>query len=346
MMRLLLSPILVPLSFIYAAVVALRNLFFDRGLFVSDDCGAVVVSIGNLSAGGTGKTPITAVLAERLGRGRRLGIVSRGYGRKSRESMRVQPGAENAPSLFGDEATWLAARLAVPVQVGAKRVRAAQDLVASEGVRLILLDDGFQHRWLARDFDIVLIDASAPHWQMAPLPWGRRREPWKALRRASAVFLTKTSEVSEEALREIESCVRREVGETIPILRWVQEARLPSVPSGRGVLVAGIAKPSDFFSGVEAIVGRECVVERIGYSDHHDYTPSEVEAILRTAQEAKADWVATTEKDFVKLSRLWPASAVLLLSSTLEVRPARESDQVELERLYVRIEKVLNVGNP
>ncbi len=345
MMRLLLSPILIPLSFIYAAIVAFRNLLFDRGLFVSDDCGAVVVSIGNLSAGGTGKTPITAVLAERLGRGRRLGIVSRGYGRKSRESMRVQPGAENAPSLFGDEATWLAARLAVPVQVGAKRVRAAQDLVASEGVRLILLDDGFQHRWLARDFDIVLIDASAPHWQMAPLPWGRRREPWNALRRASAVFLTKTSEVGEEALQGIEASVRREAGETIPILRWVQVARLPAVPSGRGILVAGIAKPSDFYSGVEAIVGRDRVVERIAKPDHHTYTPSEVEAILRTAQETRADWVATTEKDFVKLSRLWPASGVVLLSSTLEVRPARESDQIELEHLYGRIEKVLNVGN-
>lgn len=345
MIRLLLSPILIPLSFVYATIVALRNFFFDRGLFIADDCGAIVVSIGNLSAGGTGKTPITAVLAERLGRGRRIGIVSRGYGRKSHASMRVQPGSENAPSLFGDEATWLAERLAVPVQVGAKRVRAAQDLVASEGVRLILLDDGFQHRWLARNFDIVLIDASAPHWQVAPLPWGRRREPWTALRRASAVFLTKTSEVSEEELRGIEDRIQSEAGEAIPILRWVQSARLPAMPSGRGVLVAGIAKPSDFFQGVEAILGRDRVAERISNPDHHAYTSSEVEAILRTAQETKADWVATTEKDFVKLSRLWPASGVVLLSSTLEVRPARESDQIELERLYGRIEKVLSVGN-
>lgn len=346
MMRFLLSPILIPLSFIYAAIVALRNCFFDLGLFVSDDCGAVVVSIGNLSAGGTGKTPITAVLAERLGSGRRLGIVSRGYRRKSRESMRVQPGADNAPSLYGDEATWLAERLAVPVQVGANRLRAAQDLVASEGVRLILLDDGFQHRWLARDFDIVLIDASAPDWQRAPLPWGRRREPWPALRRASAVFLTKISDVSEATLKEIEARIRCEVGKDVPILRWVQTASLPAVPPGKGTLVAGIAKPSDFFSSVEAIVGHDRVAERIGHSDHHEYKLSEVEAILRTAQEAKADWVATTEKDFVKLSRLWPASAVVLLSSTLEVRPARESDQIELERLYGRIEKVLNVGTP
>ncbi len=345
MMRLLFSPVLILLALFYALVVWVRNLAFDLGIFAADDCGAVVVSIGNLSAGGTGKTPITAVLAARLGRGRRLGIVSRGYGRKGSASACVRPEAEQAPALFGDEATWLAQRLDVPVQVGAKRVRAAQDLVAREGLRLILLDDGFQHRWLARHFDIVLIDASAPSWQLAPLPWGRQREPLAALGRASAVFLTKTGEVKATVLEQLEACVRQVLGEDKPIVRWVQESSLSTEPSGKGILVAGIAKPEDFFSAVEEVVGHERIVERIAFRDHYQYTASDVDAILRAAQRQGVGWVATTEKDFVKLSRLWPTSTIALLASKLEVRPARECDRVELEHLYGRIERIVSAQN-
>lgn len=225
MFRAFFGPLLALLSIVYSYLMHVRAWFFLVGVLPSESCGSFVVSVGNIQAGGTGKTPIVSFLARRWRAHLRLGIVSRGYRRKTKGSLRVEPSSSSADGQklsaaekFGDEPLWLAQSLAdgkgtvVPVQVGEKRIDAARDLIAAEGVKLILLDDGFQHLAIRRSFDIVLIDASVEDWHWRVLPWGRLREPLSALSRADAIILTKTESVSPDRLDRIEKRMSRWAG--------------------------------------------------------------------------------------------------------------------------------------
>lgn len=343
---------------VFRCVVFLRDFLYRNGVFLSEECGAQVVSIGNLSAGGTGKTPITAALCrkviqsieasqgenEGLARdGRvRIGIVSRGYGRKSRGSLRVALGV-GAAETFGDEPVWLAETLKVPVQVGESKVRAAQDLVASEGLRLIVVDDGFQHRALQRHFDIVLIDASTPSWKRELLPLGYFREPMSALLRADAVFLTKTESVSEEVIQELETLVRAHLRSNTPVIRWIQELEMAgpreatAVAGASVVLLAGIANPRGFFDMIKSRFPSLKVIGTRSFSDHQVYTTKMVARTIDFAREIGAEFVIATEKDCTKLRELWSSSGPSLLSTKLSVRTAREIDERNLEALIHRI---------
>ena len=175
-----------PLTGLYGAGIALRNTLFDHRVLASALLQRPVVSVGNLSAGGTGKTPFVIALGELLKeRGRRFDILSRGYGRKTRGVRVVDP--KGSASEFGDEPLLLARRLGVPVVVGESRYDAGRTAEQRFDSELHILDDGFQHRSLARDFDIVLI---APgDLQDRLLPSGRLREPFSSLNRADAIVM-------------------------------------------------------------------------------------------------------------------------------------------------------------
>ncbi|HYA96741.1 MAG TPA: tetraacyldisaccharide 4'-kinase, partial [Methylomirabilota bacterium] len=176
-----------PLSTIYGGLVRARNAFYNRGLLRARRLEGAVVSVGNLSAGGSGKTPFVMLLGELLkSRGIRFDVLSRGYGRESRGVLLVDPGG--LPQQFGDEPLLIARRLQVPVIVGEDRFAAGHFAESRFGSQLHLLDDGFQHRALARDFDIVLVTPYDAQDRL--LPGGRLREPLSALRRADAVVLT------------------------------------------------------------------------------------------------------------------------------------------------------------
>jgi tetraacyldisaccharide 4'-kinase len=332
-----LAPVLAAFSFLYLAVVLVRPWLYRLGVLPSDSSGAFVVSIGNIQAGGTGKTPFTAFLVKRWRESLRLGIVSRGYRRTSKGSHRVRPDEEGAALKFGDEPTWFAQTFRdVPVQVGERRVAAAQDLVASEGTKLILLDDGFQHMALRRSFDFVLVDASAPRWHWRLLPWGRLREPGQALRRADAVILTKTESFNDRELGEFEKQLGRWAGSKVPILRFRQWLDWQSRVEEKLVLAAGLANPESFFAMVDKHPSKPQIQKRFSFADHHLYSPKDVEVLIASAREAGVRRVLVTEKDAVKLRALWPETgdnAVELVVSRLEVRPARESDEEQLERL-------------
>src|SRR3984957_15361611 len=174
------------LSSIFGAGVRARNALYDRGIVHTRNVQGPVVSIGNLSVGGSGKTPFVLLLAELLkARGLKFDILSRGYGRRTRGVARVDPGG--LPRDFGDEPLLLARRLSVPVIVGEDRYQAGLFAEKSFGPQLHLLGDGFQHRRLARDFDIVLVTPEDARDRL--LPAGRLREPLAALSRADAVVL-------------------------------------------------------------------------------------------------------------------------------------------------------------
>ncbi len=319
----------------------LRTWFFDVGIFTSHSCGAFVVSIGNLQVGGTGKTPVAAFFADRWKDKVRLGIVSRGYGRSSSGVLRVDPTNEEAPSKYGDEPTLLAASTGVPVQVGQSRVQAARQLVSDEGLRLVLMDDGLQHLKLRRSFDVILIDVTAPDWHWNLIPWGRMREPWSAVRRADIVVLTKTESVSAEKLKYFKVKVRTELDSLgkrqIPIIQMSQRIHCDFnfSKSGATFLIAGIARPQIFFKMVKSLSPEILVAGEKVFADHHNYSKDDVDDIVAVARARGATSVTTTEKDAVKLRRLWREiqDEIPLVVSKLSVIPVDASDEKELERI-------------
>jgi tetraacyldisaccharide 4'-kinase len=273
-----------PLTGLYTAATVLRNTLFDRGMLASRRLEQPVVSVGNLSVGGSGKTPFVIALGELLkGRGIRFDVLSRGYGRKTRGVLVVDPDGNAAD--FGDEPLLIARRLGVPVVVGESRYAAGRVAERKFQSQLHILDDGFQHRSLARDFDIVLMTERDFGDRM--LPSGRLREPLSSLARADAVVLPAGLAVDHPALREK------------LIWRIERELVLPSMPSAP-VVFCGIARPEQFFAQVRA-AGITPAAEII-FPDHHAYDLDDIQALIRARCELQGIGFLTTEKDAINLT--------------------------------------------
>lgn len=272
-----------PLSSIYASVVAARNALYDRKILQARFLQGPVVNIGNLSTGGSGKTPFVILLGELLkARGIKFDILSRGYGRKSHGVLLVDPGGLS--SRFGDEPLLIARKLRVPVIVGEDRFEAGRFAEARFGPQLHLLDDGFQHRQLHRDFEIVLVtpqDATD-----RPLPSGRLREPLTSLRRADAIVLT--GGASPESFPIDGKLIWR-------VRRGIQPQNVPPRP----VVFCGIARPQNFILQLRT-ANIEPAAEAC-YRDHHAYTERDIRDLLTLKQKCEAGGFVTTEKDAVNL---------------------------------------------
>jgi tetraacyldisaccharide 4'-kinase len=310
--------ILQPLVPLYRAAIAAKNAAYDRSWVEAKRLRWPVVSVGNLSVGGSGKTPLVIRLAQLLSvRGVAVDVLSRGYGRSSTVVARVDSSG-NAED-FGDEPLLIARKADVPVYVGASRYIAgllAEREALGSGVHL--LDDGFQHRQLARDADIVVVHNSDFEQQL--LPAGRLREPLSSLRRASVVVLREEDAALEMRLRER--------GVQAPI--WIQQRRVVVALRGPVVAFCGIAHPEEFFSTLKAS-GVDLVGAR-AFRDHHRYSDADVDAILALCRQAGAEACITTEKDAVRLSpsqRAKFASAVRLEAAQLEVSLVDERAAVD-----------------
>ncbi|MGB8011469.1 MAG: tetraacyldisaccharide 4'-kinase [Terriglobales bacterium] len=310
-----------PLTGIYAAVTAVRNTLFDRGVFSAQKLNQPVVSIGNLSVGGSGKTPFVIALGELLkARGIPFDVLSRGYGRKTRGVRVVDP--EGKAADFGDEPLLIARRLQVPVIVGESRYKAGQlaeqkFAEQTSQPQLHLLDDGFQHRSLARDFDIVLL--TERDFADTLLPQGRLREPLSSLQRADAIVLPANLSADHPALTQ-----KR-------IWRMERNLFLPTPPA-KPVVFCGIARPEQFFAQVRA-AGITPAAE-IKFRDHHAYDEDDIVSLVGTRIKQGADGFLTTEKDAINLppqqDLLYPL-AIAQLRLTLD-RPADLVDAI-LERI-------------
>jgi tetraacyldisaccharide 4'-kinase len=285
-----------PLAAIYGAVVRTRNALYDRGFLRARRLQGAVISVGNLSAGGSGKTPFVILLGELLkARGIKFDVLSRGYGRKSSGVRLVDPAG--LPHEFGDEPLLIARKLQVPVIVGEDRYEAGRFAESRFGSRLHLLDDGFQHRALLRDFDIVLLTPQDAGDHL--LPSGRLREPLHALRRANAVVLASGASA-----------------ESFPIegkLIWrVRRGIVPLNVPPRPVVFCGIARPQNFVLQLRK-ANIEPAAEAF-YRDHHSYNEKDVRELLELKQRSEAGGFVTTEKDAVNLggyvSALAPLSVV------------------------------------
>ncbi len=271
------------LSSIFGAGVRARNALYDRGIVRSQKLQGPVVSVGNLSVGGSGKTPFVLLLGELLkAREVPFDILSRGYGRQKRGLAVVDPGGSARD--FGDEPLLLARRLGVQVIVGEDRYEAGLFAEKSFGPQLHLLDDGFQHRALARDFDIVLVTPEDARDRF--LPSGRLREPIASLGRADAVVLSSGASPTSFPLNgKLVWRVRRGIS-------------LTDVPA-RPVVFCGIARPQNFLLQLRT-AGVEPMAQAL-YRDHHAYSERDVQDLLKLRQQSEADGFITTEKDAINL---------------------------------------------
>ncbi len=302
-----------PLTGLYGAAAALRNKLFDRGVLPSRRLERPVVSVGNLSVGGSGKTPFVIALGELLKeRGIRFDVLARGYRRKTRGVLVVE-GDGNAAD-FGDEPLLIARRLGVPVIVGESRYDAGRVAEQKFDPQLHILDDGFQHRSLVRDFDIVLVTEG--DFDDRLLPSGRLREPISSLRRADAIVLPRDLSRQNFSVHEltIESLARQ--GKLI--WRITREISMPAAPAAP-IVFCGIARPRQFFGQVRA-AGITPAAE-VEFRDHHAYDEGDTKRLLAMRSKLGAGAFLTTEKDAINLGPLQAdldPLAVAVLSLTLE----------------------------
>jgi tetraacyldisaccharide 4'-kinase len=274
-----------PLSALYGGVVGGRNALYNRHFLPARRLRGPVISVGNLSTGGSGKTPFVILLGELLkARGIEIDVLSRGYGRKTSGVMLVDPGG--LPRDFGDEPLLMARRLRVPVVVGEQRYEAGQFAESRFRPRIHLLDDGFQHRGLARDFDIVLV--TPEDGRDCLLPAGRLREPLSALQRADAVVLTSGAAAEAFPL----------AGKMVWKARRGLELQKVNMPE-RPVVFCGIARPQNFVLQLRT-AGMEPVAEAF-FRDHHAYTENDIRDLMQLRERSDAQGFVTTEKDAVNL---------------------------------------------
>ncbi|MDA0281788.1 MAG: tetraacyldisaccharide 4'-kinase [Planctomycetota bacterium] len=317
----------------YRGVVTVRNLLFDAGLKRSHYVTEPVISVGNLTTGGTGKTPTVALLVDLLKeRGHYPGIISRGY--------------RELPDGGNDEARVLQLLCpGTPHAQGRDRVAAALDVSWGEGCTVILADDAFQHRRLKRDLDIVLIDAINPWGHGALLPLGLLREPVSGLRRADVVILTRADLIDEVSREEIWRIVK-ENNQTIATVELSFEptglvdkagtqltieaanaASRSTVDSGSefGVVAfCGIGNPEGFRRTLEA--AGIAIRELVAFPDHHHYEATDLQRLTVDAQKIAASAMITTVKDLVKIQPEWLGAVPLFaLNIQAEVTSGRES---------------------
>ena len=314
-----------PASVVYGGVVALRNLMYGLGLLPVRRLPGPAISIGNVSVGGTGKTPMAAWVAQRLlEMGRRPAILSRGYGAKV--------GGDGVPR--NDEAAMPAeGEGSVSHWCDPDRLRAAERAARGSGADCFVLDDAFQHRRAGRDLDIVLLDASVPRRAMRLLPRGALREPMSSLRRADVVVITHADlcEAARlEAMRGLiagenpRACAAEAVHRAVSLSRLGggDDEPAESVRDRRVFAFCGIGNPASFTLTLQAL-GAE-VLGAAYYPDHHGYTQNDCDTIVAEAGQCGADLLVTTWKDAVKLGGMWSDERLRILKVEMAVVRGRE----------------------
>jgi tetraacyldisaccharide 4'-kinase len=315
--------LLLPLVPAYRLALLLRELRLGTKLEPVRRLRFPVVSIGNLSTGGAGKTPLTIALAKALERrGLRVDVLSRGYGRRGQRPARVRP--DGTAEEFGDEPLLIAQETDVPVYVAGQRFGAGRlaEAEAPAGVSYInlpavhLLDDGFQHRQLYRDVDILLLDDR--DWLgEGLLPAGNLREPLQAARRATVIAIP-----APDGALELEHALRA-WGWQGPVWRLHRKMEVPTV-AGPVAAFCGIARPQQFFAGLR-------IATRIAFPDHHRYTAADIDRLVTASRKAGATTRITTEKDMVRLGNLSAAfpESLPLLTARLRVEIEHEDEAID-----------------
>ena len=299
-----------PITIFYWGVIFWRNIFYNLNFFVSRRVPATVISIGNLTAGGTGKTPAVIYLSNLLKNKKyKVAVLSRGYGRKTAGTQLVTDGITKDIDWrnFGDEPTLIAKKLdGVPVVVDQNRYRGATYIIEKFQPDIIILDDAFQHRSLERDLDVVLLNSQAPISDYKLIPHGLLREPMSHLKRADIIVFTKSEEMQPHK----------------KVLNHAKKTKLPifyssvklsgfskndstihePAPNTRALAVSAIADPRSFYKSLEST--SIDVVSKISFFDHYEFKQTDIDNFKETLEKNNAELIVTTEKDLVRLSGL------------------------------------------
>ena len=326
------------LSLPYGGAVRARSRLFDLGVLRQERIGCPVVSVGNLTVGGTGKTPMVILLAGLLKQwGLRPAVLSRGYGGKSRSGVLVVSDGRDVlagPEEAGDEPVLIARRLRdVPVLAGPKRVITGRYALEHFDIDAILLDDGFQHRYLMRDLDIVLLDSRQPLGNGFVLPRGPLREAPSALERAGLIAFTRSEGGAAppvdgrlSAILSRRPSLRTRIRPTALIEAEGAELPLSDLARKRVFAFAGIAQPESFRQTLEAL-GATITGFR-AFPDHHRYTAEDLGRIEHDAGLSRADIVLATEKDLVKLQGI-PQALSRLCALAVETEILEGANRLE-----------------
>lgn len=339
------SVLLFPLtvvSWLYGLVIYLRLWFYQKGWLMQNRVSCHVISIGNITTGGTGKTPMTLYLAKCWQKkGYKVGIVSRGYRRKNKAAIvLVTDGVEicATPDAVGDEPYLMAQGLGgVPIVVSADRFVGCRELIKRFAVEVILLDDAFQHLKIHRDQNILIIDASNPFGNGHLLPRGPLRESLSSIKRSDVVIFTRAGkDLSMEKMiqdvRPYQSCILESYFDATGLIDLnTGEISDPTVLHGRNVLpFCGIGNPDSFLEQLRSL-GAELSSACI-FADHHAYKKSDLEAIQNSADKKNNTWIVTTEKDAVKIKTFMRDTKKIY---ALRIAPVfKKTSEDILERLF------------
>lgn len=322
--------VLYVMSLAYGTAIFIRGLLYKFGIFKSHKVPLRVISVGNLTLGGTGKTPFVMTLARLMKDelGKEVSVLIRGYGWDEQALLK-----KNLPD--------------IPVLVGENRVKSAGRSIKLYGSTAAILDDGFQHWELARDLDIVLIDSRNPFGNGHLFPRGVLREPKSAVRRSAVIVFTKIDRKRCD-LESLKKDLKKENGslvflETFHAPKHIYDTRQRkerdlSFIKGRRVVLLSSIGDSGYFEDTVRGLGAE-IVEHIAFSDHHNYSQADRQRILKRCQERSFDFLVTTEKDAVKLNRMclyFEDYTMMILVVELHITAGKELLIDRLHSLYNR----------
>lgn len=335
---------------LYELLVRLRVAAYETEYKKPKRLDAVVIGIGNITLGGTGKTPMVTYIARYIAsEDHSVAILTRGYGRKSSGQRTLNAGsdsANNAPTRnsyteFGDEPLMLAKALPdIPIVINKDRYEGGRWAIDKLGADVLVLDDAYQHLRLARDLNILLIDATDPFGGFEMVPFGRLREPLYAIKRADLVIITRADKPFDQD--QANAIIRYFCGNKVPVihvytsitgLRHVETAESYETNQFTGwnsALLCGIGNPHAFADDVLQM-GINIVSENF-FPDHHAFTQQDLDRVTRAAQEAGADMIITTEKDVVRLEGL-KHGRIPVYTAQLEIQ---SEDDVRLKSLLLR----------
>ena len=307
--------ILFPFVPVYAAIIRLRNWFFDKNIFKTKRVNAKIISVGNINVGGSGKTPLVIYLADFLkSEKKKVGVLSRGYRRKSSGYKLVCDGEKILSSVdeSGDEMFHTVLECKVPAAVSENRLEGAERLINETGINIILLDDAFQHRWIHRDINILIFEQRFLNETNFPnhflLPAGNLRENFDSVKRADIVVINRKFTEEKKIPGNLEkyfnnksvvTCYYKAIG--FVDMRRGTEHGLQEFEGQKSLVVAGIANPVSFLN----ILGQTKVdtQNKLIFVDHKDYSFKEVQRIRKEFYVTNSYSVVTTQKDAVKLMK-------------------------------------------
>jgi len=303
-----------PLIFVYSLIIKIRNWFFDKGIFKISRVDATVIAVGNITVGGSGKTPLVMMIAEILkSLNKKVGVLSRGYGRTSVGYVYVSDGEKIRTTVdgCGDEMYFMSDELKVPAAVAERRVEGAKRLINDTGIDTVLLDDAFQHRWIYRDLNIVIFDQrflnKVGQIEQKMLPLGLMREPFSSLGRSDIIVINRKFSEKNEIPGKLKKYFEgKQVFTGFYEEKGIYDVKkhtafdMKEFQGQKSLVVCGIAKPQSFLKVLEK--NNIDVTNKMIFPDHKNYSSKEVQKIRKQFYDTNSYSVLTTQKDAVKLT--------------------------------------------